>query len=87
MPLALEEAHMPEPESKPRPPANERYSVTLVPPAVQAIAELTESTGLSKADVINRAVQIYAYLDAQTRSGSDLLLRQPDGTPEKVHIV
>jgi len=67
--------------------ANERYSVTLVPPAVEAIAELTESTGLSKADVINRAVQIYAYLDAQTRGGADLLLRQPDGSPEKLHIV
>ncbi|WP_141205805.1 hypothetical protein [Streptomyces griseorubiginosus] len=67
--------------------AAERYSVTFVPPAVQAIAELTESTGLSKADVINRAVQIYAYLDAQTRGGADLLLREPDGTPEKLHII
>jgi len=78
---------MPESASKPRSPATERYSVTLVPPAVQAIAELTESTGLSKADVINRAVQIYAYLDAQTRGGADLLLRQSDGTLEKLHIV
>ncbi|MER6403165.1 hypothetical protein ABT269_06515 [Streptomyces viridosporus] len=78
---------MPESASRPRSTANERYSVTLVPPAVEAIAELTESTGLSKADVINRAVQIYAYLDAQTRGGADLLLRQPDGTPERLHIV
>ncbi|WP_086564723.1 hypothetical protein [Streptomyces africanus] len=61
--------------------------MTFVPPAVQAIADLTESTGLSKADVINRAVQIYAYLDAQTRGGADLLLRGPDGPPEKLHIV
>lgn len=67
--------------------ANERYSVTFVAPAVQAIAELTENTGLTKADVINRAVQIYAYLDAQTRSGADLLLRQADGTSEKLHII
>lgn len=78
---------MPDPASRPQRPAGERYSVTLVPPAVQAIAELTESTGLSKADVINRAVQIYAYLDAQTRTGADLLLREPDGTPERLHIV
>ncbi|MEU6984087.1 hypothetical protein ABZ946_11735 [Streptomyces sp. NPDC046324] len=61
--------------------------MTLVPPAVQAIADLTDSTGLSKADVINRAVQIYAYLDAQTRDGADLLLRGRDGAPEKIHIV
>ncbi|PAZ16917.1 hypothetical protein CLM62_05445 [Streptomyces sp. SA15] len=78
---------MPEPASKPQRFANERYSVTLLPPAVEAIAELTESTGLSKADVINRAVQIYAYLDAQKQGGADLLLRQPDGTTERLHIV
>ncbi len=78
---------MPESASKPRSAASERYSVTFVPPAVQAIAQLTESTGLSKADVINRAVQIYAYLDAQTRDGADLLLRGPNGEPEKLHIV
>jgi hypothetical protein len=67
--------------------ANERYSVTFVPPAVDAIADLTASTGLSKADVINRAVQIYAYLEAQTQDGADLLLRPPGGTPEKLHII
>ncbi|WP_327171200.1 hypothetical protein OG471_13050 [Streptomyces sp. NBC_01336] len=78
---------MPDPANRPRHPASERYSVTLVPPAVQAIAELAESTGLSKADIINRAVQIYAFLYGQTRDGADLLLRGPDGAPEKLHIV
>ncbi|MEU8949919.1 hypothetical protein [Streptomyces sp. NPDC048489] len=78
---------MPESESQSRRGASERYSVTLVPPAVEAISDLTESTGLSKADVINRAVQIYAFLDAQKRSGADLLLREGDGVPERLHIV
>ncbi|MEW2310566.1 hypothetical protein AB0918_18285 [Streptomyces sp. NPDC006864] len=78
---------MPDPASRPQNPASERYSVTLVPPAVQAVAELTESTGLSKADVINRAVQIYAFLETQKRDGADILLRGPDGPPEKLHIV
>jgi hypothetical protein len=78
---------MPDSASRPQRSTSERYSVTFVPPAVQAIAELTESTGLSKADVINRAVQIYAYLEAQKRTGADLVLRGPDGTPEKLHIV
>ncbi|GHA62243.1 hypothetical protein GCM10010372_72520 [Streptomyces tauricus] len=68
-------------------PASERYSVTLVPPAVQAVAELTEATGLSKADVINRAVQIYAYLEAQRAQGREILLRDPQGVLERVHIV
>jgi hypothetical protein len=68
-------------------PPSERYSVTFVPPAVEAIANLTDGTGLSKADVINRAVQIYAYLEAQKRRGVDLLLREPDGSTERLHIV
>lgn len=78
---------MPDPSGRRRQASSERYSVTLVPPAVQAIAELTETTGLSKTDVINRAVQIYAFLDAQTRGGADLQLKLPDGTPEKLHII
>lgn len=68
-------------------PVSERYSVTLVPPAVQAVAELTASTGLSKTDVINRAVQIYAFLDSHLRKGSDVILRSSDGEMERVHIV
>ncbi|MFD0001780.1 hypothetical protein ACFVJ4_05060 [Streptomyces sp. NPDC127178] len=78
---------MPESASMQRRSANERYSVTLVPPAVEAIAALIDSTGLSKADVINRAVQIYAYLDSQKQGGADLLLRQTDGSQEKLHII
>ncbi|MER6152012.1 hypothetical protein [Streptomyces hirsutus] len=78
---------MPQSANSSRSTANERYSVTFVPPAVEAIADLTASTGLSKADVINRAVQIYAYLDAQKQDGADLLIRPPGGAPEKLHIV
>jgi len=68
-------------------PANERYSVTLVPPSVAAISQLTELTGLSKTDVINRAVQVYAFIEERMREGSDVLLRSPDGETERVHIV
>jgi hypothetical protein len=65
----------------------ERYSVTFVPPAVQAVAALTASTGLSKADVINRAVQVYAFLERQQEQGSELILRGVDGRDERVHII
>ncbi|MFF0733827.1 hypothetical protein ACFYVK_19650 [Streptomyces chartreusis] len=67
--------------------SSERFSVTFVPPAAQAVRELMEVTGLNKADVINRAVQIYAFLEDRKRKGSDLLLRSPDGETERVHIV
>lgn len=35
---------------------------------------------------ISRSVA-YAYLDAQIRGRSELLLRRENGTPEKLHIV
>jgi hypothetical protein len=78
---------MPRPTQTARPAANERYSVTLVPPAVEAIGQLTAATGLTKTDVINRAVQIYAFIEERMREGSDVLLRNRDGETERVHIV
>ncbi|MET8811869.1 hypothetical protein ABZW47_07690 [Streptomyces sp. NPDC004549] len=68
-------------------PASERYSVTLVPPAVEAIGKLVEVTGLTKTDVINRAVQIYAFLEERMAEGSEVVLRDPNGQYERVHIV
>ncbi|WP_411080626.1 hypothetical protein [Streptomyces sp. cmx-18-6] len=68
-------------------PTSERYSVTLVPPAVDAVNKLTAATGLSKTDVINRAVQVYAFIEERLHGGSDLLLRNQDGETEHVHIV
>lgn len=78
---------MPQSAQHVRPPTNERYSVTLVPPAVQAISDLVEATGLSKTDVINRAVQIYAFLEAQRQTGSRVVIERPDGKTEGVYIV
>ncbi|MFE2392233.1 hypothetical protein ACFXC0_26255 [Streptomyces althioticus] len=72
---------------KSRLPANERYSVTLVPPAVEAINKLVEATGLTKTDVINRAVQIYAFLEERMGEGNEVVLRSPEGEYERVHIV
>ncbi|MFH9953305.1 hypothetical protein ACH4OX_03680 [Streptomyces roseolus] len=66
---------------------SERYSVTFVPPAVEAIQALTELSGLSKTDVINRAVQVYAFLASEMAEGRQVLLRNEDGSLERVHIV
>ncbi|WP_394814718.1 hypothetical protein [Streptomyces millisiae] len=66
---------------------SERYSVTFVPAAVQAVQELTEISALSKSDVINRAVQVYAFLAREMAEGRQVLLRTEDGSLERVHIV
>ncbi|AOP46064.1 hypothetical protein SL103_07250 [Streptomyces lydicus] len=69
------------------PAESERYSVTFVPAAVQAVHDLTEVSGLSKSDVINRAVQVYAFLAREMAGGRQLMLRNEDGSLERVHIV
>ncbi|MFG2839244.1 hypothetical protein ACGFYE_30070 [Streptomyces zaomyceticus] len=66
---------------------SERYSVTFVPPAVQSIQTLTELSGLSKTDAINRAVQVYAFLASEMADGRQVLLRNEDGSLERLHIV
>jgi hypothetical protein len=66
---------------------NERFTVTLIPTAVQAVATLMRLTGLSKTDVLNRSVQVYAFLAQQMAEGKEVLLRDKEGNTERVHIV
>jgi len=66
---------------------NERFTVTLIVAAVQAVATLMRITGMSKTDVINRAVQVYAFLAEQMEDGKEVLLRDEQGGVERVHIV
>ncbi|WP_234370603.1 hypothetical protein [Streptomyces luridiscabiei] len=54
---------------------------------MEAVNQLTAVTGLSKTDVINRAVQVYAFIEERLHGGSDLLLRNQEGETERVHIV
>lgn len=66
---------------------SERFTVTLIATAAQAVATLMQLTGLSKTDVINRGVQVYAFLAQQMAEGKEILLRDEEGNTERVHIV
>jgi hypothetical protein len=61
-----------------RPAAAERVTVALVPKAVSDLQGAVERTGLSKTDVINRAIILYEYLDARLSGSSELLIRDPE---------
>jgi hypothetical protein len=61
--------------------------MVLLPVAAQAMARLVERTGMSKANVVNRALQIYDYIEAETRQGTQLLLRRPNGEVETLKIL
>lgn len=45
----------------------------------QALGELTARTGLSEVDVVNRALQIYAYIEAEQAAGLKILAHDPGG--------
>lgn len=52
-----------------------RITVALIPKASGDLAALQARTCLSKTDIINRAIVLYEFIDAQTRAGRDLILR------------
>ncbi|TQF01992.1 M20 family metallopeptidase [Kitasatospora acidiphila] len=68
-------------------PTSERFSLTLIPVAQQALAKIMKATGLTRADSINRAVQVYGFIAEEMHGGKELLLRDSAGNLERVHIV
>jgi hypothetical protein len=62
-------------------PSSGHIAVALIPKAGAELLRLKDRTSLSGADVVNRAIISYAFLDAQLRDGQDLLIRD-NGTGE-----
>lgn len=67
--------------------SSKRQTITFVPAAVKALNELVEMTGEKDTDVVNRAVQVYAFIEKQIRAGKTLKVQAEDGSLETVHIV
>jgi hypothetical protein len=58
----------------------ERVTVNLTGRAADALAEAAKLTGNSKTDTINRALQVYAYLEQVANDGGAIYIREsPDG--------
>lgn len=65
-----------------------RVTVNLNRQAVQALEVISGTTGYSKTDTINRALQIYAIVqELMERSGGTLQVKLGDGEVERIHIV
>jgi hypothetical protein len=62
----------------------DRVTVALVPKAVGDLQRTVERTGLSKTDIINRAISLYEYLDARVSDGAELLVRNKSGEVEQI---
>lgn len=58
-----------------RQPNIERITVALIPRAAADLQRLVDRTGLSKTDVVNRAITLYEFIDEQLRTERDVLIR------------
>ena len=56
----------------------ERITVNLTPRAYRALGKAVKLTCDSKTDTVNRALQLYAYLEEITQSGGALYVRFAD---------
>lgn len=55
-----------------------KLTVNLIPASVEALQELQDITDLSGTDVVNRALQMYLFVEKETRSGSEFWVSNPD---------
>ena len=53
-------------------------TVRLIRKAGDDLLRLQARTSLSKTDVVNRAITLYEFIDAQQRAGQELLLRDKE---------
>jgi hypothetical protein len=76
------------PDDAPDRPALMKVTVNLIPRAVEALEAASARTKDSKTDTINRALQVYELvLDLEARSGGALTFMDPEGRPERIHLL
>ena len=66
--------------------APERVTVNLSPRAWHALEATVQRTGDTKTETINRALQVYNYLDEIMHSGGAVYVQDPNGKPERLKI-
>jgi hypothetical protein len=63
----------------------ERVTIALIPKAGEDLQRLHDRTGLSKTDIVNRALTLYEFIAAQLAAGRDVLIR--DNSTREVQAV
>lgn len=68
--------------------SGDRITVTLIPKATEDLRLLHQRTGLSKTDLMNRAIILYEFVDDQLGSGHDIIARnQATGETKLVKFI
>jgi hypothetical protein len=65
-------------EEASHPPVAERIAVALIPRVAGILRRLQSRKKLSETDIVNRAVTLYDFIDAQLDAGRDILIRDND---------
>ncbi len=65
----------------------EDLTVALIPKVESDLQKLRDRTDLSRTDIMNRAISLYEFIDAQLRAGNDIQIRDSrTGRTWQVHI-
>ena len=60
--------------------------MALVHKAADDLHRVQDRTGMSKTDIVNRAISLYEFIDAELAAGSELIIRR-DGTDHIVKLL
>lgn len=63
------------PEAAGRQRVADRIAVSLIPDVSGDLQRLQGWTKLSRTDIVNRAITLYEFVEAQLRAGNDILIR------------
>lgn len=55
----------------------DKITVALIPQAADALRLAAERREMTRTDVVNRALTLHGFIDAQLAEGRELLLRDP----------
>lgn len=70
------------------PPVVERITVALVRKAGEDLQQLQDRTGMSKTDIVNRAISVYEFIESEVQAGNDLFVRdQKTGETQLVRFL
>jgi len=66
------------------PPVVDRITVALVRRAAEDLQRLHNRTGLSKTDLVNRAISVYEFVQAEVDAGNEVHVRDPKTGKEQL---
>lgn len=66
--------------------ACDQVTVALVPQAATDLQSTHERTRMSKTDIVNRAVSLYEFIEAETSTGAEFIVRR-DGEDYLVELL